>query len=205
MIEQRSDEWHRQRYGKITASEVHKLMCKDEKWSQTALSYIYKLAAERMLKHGCMMPGFSSAACDWGVEQEDKARKAYEEITGYCVDLVGFKTLKDNKFIGASADGLVKKTMFDDEYICGLEIKCPFNPENHIRFLAEKEICKEHYAQIQLNILVHDIEIWDYVSYCPLLEKSICFTKVKRDNAFIEKILVQCDKALKEIELICSK
>jgi hypothetical protein len=206
MIEQRSEEWHRQRYGKITASEVHKLLCKDDKWSQTALSYIYKLAAERMLDEGCSMPSnIKSAACDWGVEQEEAARCCYEELTGFDVDVVGFKTLKGNNFIGASADGLVKQSMFDDFYFRGLEIKCPYNPENHIRFMTELELPKEHYAQVQLNMLVHELDLWDYLSYCPLLkkEKSMVIVTVKKNEEFQAKMLEQCKKALAEVELIC--
>jgi predicted phage-related endonuclease len=206
MIEQRSEEWHIERYGKITASEVCKILCKDDKWSQTALSYIYKLAAERMLDEGCMMPNnIKSAAIDWGIEQEEAARCCYEELTGFDVDVVGFKTLKDNEFIGASADGLVKQSMFEDTYIRGLEIKCPYNPENHTRLMKELELPKEHYAQVQLNMMVYEFDIWDYLSYCPLLKKgkNMVIITVKKDETFQRKMLEQCKKALTEVELIC--
>ena len=51
-IEQRSVAWHRLRMGKITGSKVAVLMSKgknkDDDFSQTAKSYMYQLAGERL-------------------------------------------------------------------------------------------------------------------------------------------------------------
>ena len=49
---QREISWFRSRFGNFTGSEVHNLMKsgrkKDEVWSETAKSYMYKVAAERL-------------------------------------------------------------------------------------------------------------------------------------------------------------
>jgi hypothetical protein len=66
--EQRTDEWHKQRMGKFTASRFGELMTngrkKDEVLGQTAISYIYEKAAE--LLDGSKERKSSAAALDWG-------------------------------------------------------------------------------------------------------------------------------------------
>ena len=48
-IEQRSLEWYRARLGHFTGSNIHKLISKKPELTKTAISYIFEVAAERLL------------------------------------------------------------------------------------------------------------------------------------------------------------
>ena len=58
------DYWRQQRIGKFTASCMYKLMkrgkAKNALWSQTALTYLYEIAAERLSGRAHVEP---SSAC----------------------------------------------------------------------------------------------------------------------------------------------
>lgn len=207
-VEQGSIDWFRARLGKITASQVSCILdeprTKSKTWTDKAVSYMQQLAAERLLLEGQIMPSFSTSSMDWGKEKEEDARRHYEQQTGLSISEAQFKTLDGNSDIGASADGLVKKNMFDNEYNKVIEIKCPFNPLHHIKKFIEP-ICKEHYAQIQLNMMVHDIHEADYVSYQPLCKIPFYCKTYQADRGYQAKLLERCELFLKDLEKLLEK
>ena len=88
-IEQRSVAWHRLRFGKITGSKVADIMKsgrkKDEIWSDTAKSYLYQVAAERLFNPDFLddddifqdylnQTSYTTRAMQWGIDQEQSAR-----------------------------------------------------------------------------------------------------------------------------------
>ncbi|EFA13516.1 hypothetical protein TcasGA2_TC010488 [Tribolium castaneum] len=59
----------------------------------------------------------------WGIDNEEKAKEKFEQITGIKVDSCGFFVDKEKKFLGATPDGLVGSNAI-------VEIKCPFSARN---------------------------------------------------------------------------
>jgi hypothetical protein len=70
----------------------------------------------------------------WGIDNEEKAKQKFEEITGLNVSSYGLFVDTEKKFLGASPDELV-----DLDSI--VEIKCPFAARNtDIKTAIEKKI-----------------------------------------------------------------
>lgn len=183
MIEQRSIEWHRERLGKITASEFHNLMKnnrKKEPFSDATYTYLNRKVMERYIPmdEGTAdeyidLHTISNAAMRYGTEMEDMARNAYAEAMGYEVMQVEFVPLKGYEQIcGASADGIIR------EESGGVEIKCPFSIEHHLDYLLLSDVNDlhdlrpEYYWQMRLCMLVWDLQWYDFVSYCPYVSRS---------------------------------
>jgi hypothetical protein len=88
-MEQRTTEWHTARLGKVTASKVSDVVARTKSgYAATRANYMAQLVCERLT--GKPTEGFSTAAMEWGVEQEGAARDAYSAKVGELVTEVGF-------------------------------------------------------------------------------------------------------------------
>ena len=157
-VEQRSEEWYKQRRGMVTASAVGQLITAktlkpaDNDYSRglTAL-----LVAERITGH--TEPTFISNDMWRGIDDEPRAREKYAEHYAP-VDEVGFMVRDDWGFsIGYSPDGLV-----DDDGL--IEVKSP-RPKTHLRTILAGEVPPQHMAQIQCGLLVSGRKWCDFISY----------------------------------------
>ena len=110
--EQRTDEWHKQRMGKFTASRFGELMSnarkKDEVLGATAVSYIYEKAAELLTEERKEIFG---AALDWGTENEPICKAYFQETTGLTIEEMPFVPI--NEYSGASPDGMVNGELIE--------------------------------------------------------------------------------------------
>ena len=110
---QGSEEWVKQRLGKVTASVIHKVY--SDKLTATKKNLMRSLALERL--SGSRMSNIKTVDMARGLAIEPLARKAYEIATQQKVSLVGFISHPDIKNAGASPDGLIGGKGF-------IEIKC---------------------------------------------------------------------------------
>ena len=98
-VEQRSLEWHRMRCGCITGSKVADIMKsgrkKDEVFSDTAKSYLFQVAGERMFNPTFLnddgifqdyldLTSVSTKAMQFGSDQEDAAKTFQKERWRSC-------------------------------------------------------------------------------------------------------------------------
>ena len=113
-IIQGTDEWFDVKSGKVSASSITNCMMKDS--TAGFRNYRAKLVAERLT--GEREETFCSAEMQWGIDQEEFARAAYELETCNDVQEVGFVDHGSIASFGCSPDGLVG----DDGLV---EIKCP--------------------------------------------------------------------------------
>lgn len=161
-ILQRSEDWHSERCGKVTASRVKDLNAKPTKGK--ALNALgLTILAERLT--GVQKEFFTTAAMQWGIDNESHAITAYENATGVFVVGTG---LIDHPFIemfGASPDGLVGK---DGQ----LEVKCP-DTTTHLNTLLTRQIPDEYIPQITCQLACTRREWCDFVSYDPRLELDL--------------------------------
>jgi len=141
--EQRSEEWKAERYGKFTASEIHKLLGV-RGLGENGKTYAIEKAIEQL--YGEMEENFISFDMQRGIELEPLAFAKFKELKGLeflNVENCGFLKLNDDA--GASPDGLVSDNAV-------LEIKCP-KSTTFFELVATNEIDQKYYAQIQMQMM----------------------------------------------------
>lgn len=165
-IVQGSPEWFAARLGRVTASRIGDVLAKTKTgWGSSRYSYMGELIAERMT--GRPNESFTTTAMQWGKDNEDRARSAYEFRHDKSVKQVGFV---DHPrlvgFAGASPDGLV-----DDGLI---EIKCP-STITHLETITSGKIPTRYQLQMQWQLECYDGERnWcDFISFDPRLPENL--------------------------------
>lgn len=161
-------EWLEWRKTKVGASEAAIVMGLSP-WSTPFQLYEEKL--------GLRPPKDLSAAMFRGMELEEKARRAYEEMT----DRLIFPQVVVHEVLDwciASLDGM----NLEGTRIC--EIKCPGRETHRI---AEQGCIPEHYMpQLQHQMFVTGLDSVDYYSFDG--REGVLIT-VERDDKFIEKMM----------------
>ena len=194
MIAQGTPEWFAQRLGHVTASRMSDVLAKGKAGeAATRQKYRMQIIAERV--SGCVAESFTSAAMEWGTEQEKFARIRYEADTGYFVDEAEFYTHPTIKWLGASPDGLLNDT--------GglLEIKCP-NTQTHLGYMLDKKAPAAYINQMQTQMWVTGRAWCDFVSFDPRVPErlQLFIVRLDRDDALIERMEVEVHKFLSEVE-----
>ena len=92
IVEQRSQAWFEMRKGKITSSEIYKIMG-EKGLSETAKSYLLEKVVE--FYDGFSEPAIGKAL-DWGTELEPVALQHYEELKNVKVEKASFVPFDDN-------------------------------------------------------------------------------------------------------------
>jgi len=175
-MEQNSLEWHRARLGKVTSSNFHKL-AGSRGLGKTGETYVHELAAGYI---GVKVPEAYAKSMEWGSELEPDAREYYKLSMSefLSVDLTieteGFVQRKDMD-AGFSPDGIVtgESGKLHGPLHYGLEIKCPYNPGNHVKHMRVNNagdllnVEPKHYWQICFSLWVSGWDYWHFVSYDP--------------------------------------
>jgi putative phage-type endonuclease len=189
-IDQRSDEWHALRRGRMTASNAQTIAA-NGKGLET---YVWQIVTEM---HSKQQDGYISADMQRGIDLEDQARTAYEILTGEEVKTVGFVEMDEH--VGCSPDGLVGEDG-------GVEIKCP-NDVNYFRLLinGEKEIDKKYLWQVQMCMFVTCRAWWDIVFYSENFARGIVVFRVHADTAAHETLGLGLEKGKKLIKELTEK
>jgi putative phage-type endonuclease len=193
-IEQRSDDWFAARLGKVTASSLHKVLAKTKTgYGADRGNYMTQLVLERVT--GNKADSFSSAAMQWGVDQEPFARAAYETTQDVMVEETGFIQHPTIEMAGASPDGLVG----DDGMV---EIKCPESKTALECWLSDNPVESKYFAQMQWQMRCADRSWCDYVVFDPRMPaKAQLFVKrVERDDAWLETTEAEVIKFLAEVD-----
>lgn len=165
IIEQRSQEWFEIRKGKVTSSEIHKIMGRDA-LTETAKTYLLEKVCE--LYGGVAEPAVG-AALTWGTELEPVAIEHYEKLTKIKVEKASFIPI--GLHYGGSPDGLVAKEGI-------IEVKCPFKSANHFKHgminTAEKfkKIAPNYYWQCVSNMICAETQWCDFISYDPRVQEE---------------------------------
>ena len=192
MIEQRSEEWFKARLGKITASSVADVLAKTKTGvSASRGNYLIKLAIQRVT--GQIEESYTNDAMQWGIDNEDQARVAYEIASGKFVDQIGFVDHEIIDWFGCSPDGLVNNDGL-------VEIKCP-NSATHWEYFKTKEVPKKYFIQMQAQMSCTGRKWCDFVSFDPRMpERSqLLIIRVPRDNTFIDLMEAEVMEFLIEV------
>ncbi len=186
-------EWHRARLGRFTASGIAKLMVsgrkKDEMFGAGAMTYIYKVAAERMLTPNGQdmyidqLMGNDFKQTRWGNDNEATAR----DLVG--AEFVVGRVHPEYPTFSASPDGV-----FSDGTL--VEIKCPWTVEKHVsngRMTCPED--NEYFAQMQAQMAVFGANECTFVSYDPRSETPLYFQEVPRNQEYIDDMLRRIEAA----------
>jgi putative phage-type endonuclease len=191
-MEQRTDDWFAARLGKVTASRVADVVAKTKSgYSASRDNYMADLIVERLT--GQKAAGFSSAAMEWGVEQEPLARAAYSARTGELVEEVGFIDHPTVAMSGASPDGLVSEGC--------VEFKCP-NTATHLEYLLAGKPPEKYVTQMQWQMACTNRPWCDFVSYDSRLPEHLqmLIVRVPRDDKRIAELEDEVRKFLAELD-----
>ena len=188
MTEQNTLDWHRQRLGYFTGSRIADLMVsgrkKDELFGKTAMTYIYEVAGERMMK-----PSFvaddekfaeylqlvhpTSKTMEWGHDAEDVAVEVMEAKTDIITERVGSTIHPTIPYFSASPDRLFTAS---DGTLGVLEVKCPM-PKAFMQYRAEivdattlKAVRPEYYWQVMAEMMCTGRECAYFVAFCPFIK-----------------------------------
>lgn len=208
MSEQRSEEWHAERVGKITASMMHAVKapgeCVEYKSGprkgqpkpppKARTDYAIQLAAERLTAKPRRQ--IKAPALQWGTDVEPLAIAAYEARRGVLARAVGFVLHPQYDFIGASPDFLI-----DGDG--GGEVKCPESSEVHLTTLLSG-LPSEHIEQIQGGLWVTGRQWWDFISFHPDFpaERRLYIQRVQRDEDYIARLESACLSLEQEVRAI---
>lgn len=193
-MDQRTEEWHQARLGKVTASKLADVMASGRGGapSATRANYRAQLVVERLT--GTPTETFTNAAMAHGTETEPQARATYILTTGRVVEEVGFIDHPAIEMSGASPDGLIGADGL-------VEIKCP-NSATHIATLRGAEIDGKYLKQMQWQMACTGRDWCDFVSFDPRLpdELQLHIRRVARDPAMISEMEAAVRSFLAEVD-----
>lgn len=180
--EQGSAAWLYERVGYVTASRFNAVIAKTKAGKPTAEreKYLMELVVERIT--GQPQDHFTSAAMQWGIEQEKASRMDYEAHSGRMIEETGFIKHPTLPMVGGSPDGLIGEDG-------GWESKSPFNSAVHIYTLLDG-VPEEHIAQCQGLMWITGRKWWDFQSYDPRLPEPLCrfVHRIERDEKYIAQL-----------------
>jgi putative phage-type endonuclease len=191
-MEQRTEEWHQARLGKVTASNLSNVTASTRSGeSAYRRNYRLRLITERLT--GQQTEFIINQAMQHGIDTEDEARDFY--VFKYNdVEEVGFIDHPTIDMAGASPDGLVG----DDGLI---EIKCR-QPQNHTETLISHQIPSRYRLQMFWQMACTGRRWCDYVSYCPSFPENLKMVviRLERDDEQIKLLEESVIKFLTEVE-----
>lgn len=196
-MEQRSADWFSARLGRATASKfadaVSKL--KSGKPSEKRQTYAIQLVAERLT--GQPTPHFTTAAMQWGIDNEPAARVEYAWQKEIEVAEVGFIE-HPSIAAGASPDGLVGADGL-------VEFKCP-SSTRHVETLLGG-MPEDHLPQVQGQLWITGRAWCDFVSYDPRMPKELQLyvQRIERDDAYINNLDAEIRTFLSDVDALIAK
>ena len=181
--DQRTDEWHEARLGRITASRIYDVVAKTAKGAYTSKrdEYAFQLAAERLT--GLPTRTYTNEAMLWGVEQEANALEFYCSYYDVDVKQAPFIIHRQMAFAGASPDGIV-----NDDWL--VEIKAP-QTNTFLRIKHDKVPPPQYVAQCQMQMAVTGAPKVDLFFYDPRINdpsKQFFMFEIVRDNDYIANL-----------------
>lgn len=206
-VEQRSLEWHRMRCGCITGSKVADIMKsgrkKDEVFSDTAKSYLFQVAGERMFNPTFLnddgifqdyldLTSVSTKAMQFGSDQEDAAKSLFMQMNFPEGEITELSSCKHDTipYFSASPDGAIYGR--DGEDIKIIEVKCP-NINTYMKYrtlihdeASLKETEPKYYWQMMAEMSCTGAKSGIFIVYCPWLSKPIHWAEIERVEDDIE-------------------
>lgn len=189
-VEQGSEAWHKARCGRVTGTRFKALVAGES--TATYKDLVTNIACEIITE--TTEPTFTSAAMQYGIDTEPKARELYESLFGVEVEQIGFiMPDEDNKYsewIGISPDGVIDSKI-------ELEIKCPMM-KTHLDYIEKNKLPTEYRHQVQGQLFVTGFEYCDFMSYVEGMKPFI--VRVFPDKELFKEYEARLDKLIIEVK-----
>lgn len=163
-------------------------------FGQTALTYADEVILDLLQVD---KPEIFAKSLDHGNENESLAKEAYTELTMNTILDVD-KPLRHPayEFIAGTPDGLVGLNKI-------VEIKCPWNPTNHLNNLLENNkvvnempdtYLSDYWWQVQGYLWITERENCDFITFDPRFPQhlQLSITQVMRNDNDIKKLEERC-------------
>lgn len=187
------------RNGMVTGSRVADVCAKLKKGGYAACrqNYLIEVAVSRLT--GLAPDHFVTPAMQWGIDNEQFARAAYEMATDCMVESVGFAIHPRLDYFGASPDGLIGSDGV-------LELKCP-NSDTHLGYILEGTLPVDYMPQMLAEMACADRQWCDFVSFDPRMPKNLQLfvRRFHRDEELIKAMEVEVAAFLLEVEVMLEK
>lgn len=230
IIEQRSEEWFKQRSFCYTGSKGKTIMAcsprgakmswdnpdKINEFSSGIISYIYETAMQR--KTNRYIKGASTTDMKYGtiVEPliEKRSREQYFNAKGLVRVPVGFKTFPNRPYAGASSDDIITK---NDEIIAVVENKaCSSWGTHYKRTYENTDESSIDFWQTQMEMIAWEVDLCYYIVISPptdimkyvyydgdimdLYDEWCSETEMTIEE--IKRSPIHCDALLKRIDIL---
>ena len=196
---QGSGAWFYERCGFVTASRFKDVLdfTKAGKPGAKRTAYLWEVVIERLT--GQPADHYSNAAMEWGTEQEQHSRMAYEAATGRMVEETGFIKHPTLPMVGGSPDGLIADNG-------GWESKSPFNSAVHLATVLDG-MPADHMPQVQGLMWITGRAWWDFTSYDPRLPAALQMyvQRIERDDEYIVNMEGEIIKFQAEVAALLAK
>lgn len=160
-----SREWKEARCGLVTASRAADVLNTLKKGGEGADRKKYRMELAIEILTGQPFPHKVTQEMQWGIDQEQFARAAYEIKRNTLVEICGFFVHPTVNRFGASPDGLVGST--------GLtQFKCP-STTTHLAWMLGGVIPLDHAPQMLSELACTGREWNDFVSFDPRLPEHL--------------------------------
>lgn len=171
-IEQGSEEWHRERMGRATASNFARIVTEVKgEWSETgAKKYAREVAVQRLLDEETEPRIGHLARIERGKLMEPDAIEAYERQVGYKTAKMGI-VISDDGTRSCSPDRIYTAPGVNggEDLLIGIETKCPGGP-THLDYLENSGPGRAYIWQVVGSLLITGFHAWDFWSYHPGLD-----------------------------------
>lgn len=198
---QREISWFRSRVGFLTGSKVSDIMKsgrkKDEVFSDTAKSYLFQVAGERMFNPTFLnddgifqdyidQVSVNTKAMQWGADMEDQAKACFCQLPqNEGIEIADVSSCKHDTipYFAASPDGAIYGRDGGDIKI--IEVKCPnINTYMKYRTLIHdadslKETEPKYYWQMMAEMSCTGAKGGIFIVYCPWLSKPIHWAEIE--------------------------
>ncbi len=171
--------------GQLTPSMYANIMTRGRggvEYGAAAMTAATRIAMERI---GVQIPPVTSWAMEHGNNYEPEAIEAYEAKTG-TIAIEPDEALQhpEIEYIAGTPDGIVG----DDGII---EVKCPYNPANHLANILTGEQLNDYKWQIQGYLAITGRKWCDFVSYGAHFpdDLKLHIIRVDRDELMIAELL----------------
>lgn len=214
-IEDKVMQWKLDKWGKFSGSQIHRLIPSKpgkDMFDKTALNYIDEVVCQACTAFEDK-PEINKYDVRMGKINEPYAFKFYSQVIGFDkLEYYGGSNpifVPYNEHSGVSPDCVAK--LPDGRSSFGAEFKC-LSRDNHKYYLEHikepidlKIESMERYAQIQFNMMVHNVDLWHfaiYNEYFPL-KSRMHIIEITPDKPFQTDLKIRIAAATKlKIEMV---
>ena len=204
-VDQRTEDWHLLRLGRLTGSRAKDALAVGRGGeAYTKRDYRLELCCERLTGTRSQQIRPTSEMMR-GIDLESSAVEAFRIRSGWFVSTSGFLSSPDH-MIGCSLDGYVGDSAASADLI--VEVKCP-KSTTHLKWRKAGRVPPEHLAQIRHNMLCSNADEAWFVSYDDRLPPSLALfaAQLTKTNAELHQyedqamaFLASVDDLMAELE-----